>query len=230
MQVEGAIWRVDSHRGFPKSAISDGGPLCLGMGLLCLVVHSGVPFCLGAAVLSAWEGLLCLGCPLWGGGSLHGDFSTGDLVLSAWRGPLWGFYPPGEFSAGGRCPLCPEVSFLRPLCRGSPRGSPLWHLMPGSPRAAFVSRALTRAFPSLASEASGGEASRLPWLAQGTAQTPRFCSRACSPDPARMTDRRRHGLGRTSAASAGPRRPTSRGAACVGAAMTSCPRSPAPAP
>lgn len=229
MQVEGAIWRVDSHRGFPKSAISDGGPLSVGMGPLCLAVHSG-------SFLPGGGGPLCMGgSPLPGvsslaGGSLHGDFSAGDLVLSAWRGPLWGFYPPGEFSAGGRCSLCPEVSFLRPLCRGSLRGSPLWHLMPGSPRAAFVSRALTRAFPSLASEASGGEASRLPWLAQGTAQTPRFCSRACSPDPARMTDRRRHGLGRTSAASAGPRRPTSRGAACVGAAMTSCPRSPAPAP
>lgn len=158
--------------GFPKSAISDGGPLCVGMGPLCLGVHSGVPFCLGVAVLSAWEGLLCLGCPLGVGGSLQGDFSAGGLVLSPWRGPLWGFYLQEEFSAGGRGPLCSEVSFLRPLCRSSPWGSPLWHLMPGSPRAAFVSRALTRVFPSLASEASGDEVSRLPWLALGLRRRP----------------------------------------------------------
>lgn len=111
MQVEGAIWRVDSHRGFPKSAISDGGPLCVGMGLLCLVVHSGVPFCLGAAVLSAWEGLLCLGYPLWRGGHFmeisllgtwsslpgeahfgvsirRGSFLLGDGVLCALRSPF----------------------------------------------------------------------------------------------------------------------------------------------
>lgn len=96
MQVEGAIWRVDSHRGFPKSAISDGGPLCVGMGLLCLVVHSGVPFCLGAAVLSAWEGLLCLGCPLWGAGVASWRFLY-------WRpGPLCLERPTlGFLSAGG---------------------------------------------------------------------------------------------------------------------------------
>lgn len=52
----------------------------MGMGPLCLGVHSGVPFCLGAAVLSAWEGLLCLGCPLGGGGAHSKEIS----LLGAW--------------------------------------------------------------------------------------------------------------------------------------------------
>lgn len=69
----------------------------MGMGPLCLVVHSGVPFCRDTAVLSAWGGLLCLGCPLWRGNhSLPGDFYAGGLVLSVWRGPLWGSYLPGD--------------------------------------------------------------------------------------------------------------------------------------
>lgn len=170
--MEGATWRVDSYRGgFLRAPSLMEVPCAWGCVLfawgstLGFLSAWGRRSSLHGRVSSAW-GVLS------GGGSLQGDFSAGGLVLSAWRGPLWGFYLQEEFSAGGRGPLCSEVSFLRPLCRSSPWGSPLWHLMPGSPRAAFVSRALTRVFPSLASEASGDEVSRLPWLALGLRRRP----------------------------------------------------------
>lgn len=78
MQVEGAIWRVDSHRGFPKSAISDGGPLSVGMGPLCLAVHSG-------SFLPGGGGPLCMGgSPLPGVSSLAGGHFMEISLLGTW--------------------------------------------------------------------------------------------------------------------------------------------------
>lgn len=187
-------------------------------------------------VFSVWgfplwrrEGLLCMGCSLDLEITLperaHSEvpICSGTplpVVFSAWRSSL----PGGLLLFGGF--LCES------LCAGdSSSGSPLWHLIPGSLSTdAFVSRALTRASPSLASEAPGGAAFRPPGLALGLHGRPLSAPGLEGPDPAPMIDRRRHRSPRTFAAGAGPRPPTSQGAACVGAAMTSCQRSPAPAP
>jgi hypothetical protein len=103
---------------------------------------------------------ICKGNPLL---MVFSACGVGVGVLSAWRFSVLGFFSWG-LSAGVL-----------------PGGSSLWHLIAGSLNAAFVSRALMRALPSLASEASGGAASRTPRLALGLRRRLLFCSRVWGP-------------------------------------------------